>query len=200
MQQEVEGMRKQKLKLLNKKGSVTMMEFVIVLLILTFFIFYPFAMYSSYQERDVLEDIKDRGLQLVATTGEVTNTIVDSIGKEFEFYGFKPKQGKQIVVTFYNTTQDEGEYNDGMLTSGKKTVAVFTTDSSKKLTWDIVHNDMTKALRKNQDIIRMTIQYPSDGFLNGTLRMIGKKLENENDTGAKLAFKVSGFIMSEYVD
>lgn len=187
-------------KFLNRRGSITMMEFVIVLLILTFFIFYPFAMYSAYQERDVLEDIKDRGLQLVATTGEPTNTIIDSIGKEFEFYGFKPKQGERIVVTFYNVTQDEGEFNEDVLTGGKKTVAVFTTDSNNKLKWEIIHDNMTKAYRKNQDIIRMTIQHPSDGFLNATLRMIGRKLENKNDTGAKLAFKVSGFIMSEYVD
>ena len=189
-----------KYKFLNRRGSITMMEFVIVLLILTFFIFYPFAMYSAYQERDVLEDIKDRGLQLVATTGEPTNTIIDSIGKEFEFYGFKPKQGERIVVTFYNVTQDEGEFNEDVLTGGKKTVAVFTTDSNNKLKWEIIHDNMTKAYRKNQDIIRMTIQHPSDGFLNATLRMIGRKLENKNDTGAKLAFKVSGFIMSEYVD
>jgi len=187
-------------KFLNRRGSITMMEFVIVLLILTFFIFYPFAMYSAYQERDVLEDIKDRGLQLVATTGEPTNTIIDSIGKEFEFYGFKPKQGERIVVTFYNVTQDEGEFNEDVLTGGKKTVAVFTTDSNNKLKWEIIHDNMTKAYRKSQDIIRMTIQHPSDGFLNATLRMIGRKLENKNDTGAKLAFKVSGFIMSEYVD
>lgn len=189
-----------KYKFLNRRGSITMMEFVIVLLLLTFFIFYPFAMYSAYQERDVLEDIKDRGLQLVATTGEPTNTIIDSIGKEFEFYGFKPKQGERIVVTFYNVTQDEGEFNEDVLTGGKKTVAVFTTDSNNKLKWEIIHDNMTKAYRKNQDIIRMTIQHPSDGFLNATLRMIGRKLENKNDTGAKLAFKVSGFIMSEYVD
>ena len=96
-------------RLLNRKGSVTTMEFVIVLLVLTFFIFYPFAMYSSYQQRDVLEDIKDRGLQLVATTGEANSTIVDTITKEFSFYGLKPKQGEKIIITFYNTTKDEGQ-------------------------------------------------------------------------------------------
>lgn len=189
-----------KLKFLNKKGNVITMEFIIILLILTFFIFYPFALYSAYQQRDILEDIKDRGLQLVATTGQPTNTIIESIGKEFEFYGFKPKNGEQIVVTFYNTTQDEGRFEDDILTAGKKTVVVYKTDSSGKLTWEIIHDNMTKAYRKNQDIIRMTIQYPSDGFLNATLRMIGKKLTNKNDTGAELAYKVSGFIMSEYVD
>lgn len=187
-------------RLLNRKGNVATMEFVIVLLILTFFIFYPFAMYSSYQQRDVLEDIKDRGLQLVATTGEANSTIVDTITKEFSFYGLKPKQGERIIITFYNTTKDEGEFNENVLTAGKKTVVELTTDSSNQLKWKIIHDNMTKALRKDKDIIRMTIQYPSDGFLNGTLRMIGRKLENENDTGAKLAYKVSGFIMSEYVD
>lgn len=187
-------------KLFNRKGSVTTMELVIVLLILTFFIFYPFAMYSSYQERDVLEDIKDRGLQLVATTGEPNNVLIDSIAKEFSFYGLKPKQGEKIIVTFYNTTKDEGEFSENVLTAGKKTVVEFTTDASNQLNWRFIHDNMTKALRKDKDIIRMTIQYPSDGFLNGTLRMIGKKLENNNDTGADLAYKVSGFIMSEYVD
>lgn len=187
-------------RLLNRKGSVTTMEFVIVLLVLTFFIFYPFAMYSSYQQRDVLEDIKDRGLQLVATTGEANSTIVDTITKEFSFYGLKPKQEEKIIITFYNTTKDEGEFSEGVLTAGKKTVVELTTDSSNQLKWKIIHDNMTKALRKDKDIIRMTIQYPSDGFLNGTLKMIGRKLENENDTGAKLAYKVSGFIMSEYVD
>lgn len=176
------------------------MEFVIVLLVLTFFIFYPFAMYSSYQQRDVLEDIKDRGLQLVATTGEANSTIVDTITKEFSFYGLKPKQEEKIIITFYNTTKDEGEFSEGVLTAGKKTVVELTTDSSNQLKWKIIYDNMTKALRKDKDIIRMTIQYPSDGFLNGTLKMIGRKLENENDTGAKLAYKVSGFIMSEYVD
>lgn len=187
-------------RLLNRKGSVTTMEFVIVLLVLTFFIFYPFAMYSSYQQRDVLEDIKDRGLQLVATTGEANSTIVDTITKEFSFYGLKPKQEEKIIITFYNTTKDEGEFSEGVLTAGKKTVVELTTDSSNQLKWKIIYDNMTKALRKDKDIIRMTIQYPSDGFLNGTLKMIGRKLENENDTGAKLAYKVSGFIMSEYVD
>lgn len=187
-------------RLLNRKGSVTTMEFVIVLLILTFFIFYPFAMYSSYQQRDVLEDIKDRGLQLVATTGEANSTIIDTITKEFSFYGLKPKQGERIIITFYNTTKDEGEFSENVLTAGKKTVVELITDATNQLKWRIIHDNMTKALRKDKDIIRMTIQYPSDGFLNGVLRMIGKKVENDNFTGAPLAYKVSGFIMSEYVD
>ena len=185
-------------RLLNRRGSVTTMELVIVLLILTFFIFYPFAMYSSYQQRDILEDIKDR-LQLFATTGEANSTIIDTITKVF-FYGLKPKQGERIIITFYNTTKDEGEFSENVLTAGKKTVVELTTDAANQLKWRIIHDNMTKALRKDKDIIRMTIQYPSDGFLNGTLRMIGRKLENDNNTGATLAYKVSGFIMSEYVD
>jgi len=187
-------------KLLNKKGSVATVEFVIIVLILTFFIFCPFAIYSSYQQRDILEDIKDRGLQLVATTGEANNTIIDTMAKEFSFYGFKPKQGEKIIITFYNSSKDEGEFSENVLTAGKKTVVELTTDASNQLNWRIIHDNMTKALRKDKDIIRMTIQYPSDGFLNGVFRMIGKKLENKNDTGATVAYKVSGFIMSEYVN
>lgn len=187
-------------RLLNRRGNVITMELVIALLILTFFIFYPFAIYSAYQQRDILEDIKDRGLQLVATTGEANSTIIDTITKEFSFYGLKPKQGERIIITFYNTTKDEGEFSENVLTAGKKTVVEITTDSTNQLKWRILHDNMTKALRKDKDIIRMTIEYPSDGFLNSVLRMIGKKIKNNNFTGATFAYKVSGFIMSEYVD
>ena len=39
-------------KVLSKKGNVLTMELVIILLILTFFIFFPFAIYSSSGEND----------------------------------------------------------------------------------------------------------------------------------------------------
>ncbi|QUH21981.1 hypothetical protein [Alkaliphilus sp. B6464] len=184
----------------NKKGNVLTLEFVIIIIILTFFIFYPFALYSAYQTKDIIADVKDRSLQLVATTGEVTPIIVDSLEKELEFYNLKPNSNQRIIMAFYNMTQDNGEFNDSTLSAGKKTVVEFTTDSNGRLKGRIVHDNMSKAYRKDYDIIRMTLEYPSDNFLNSTLRMIGKKLTNTNNTGAELAFKTSGFIMSEYKD
>lgn len=187
-------------RLLNKRGNVVTLEFVILLTILTFFIFYPFALYSSYQTKDILSDIKDRGLQLVSTTGEMNNTTADSLGKEFAFYGLKPETNQKIIVTLYNTTKDAGQMSESDINSGKKAVVIYTTDASGNLNFNVQKNTMSKAYRKDQDIERMTIQYPSDGFLNSVLKMIGKNVNNTNDTGTGLAFKVSGFVQSEYVE
>lgn len=173
------------------------LEFVIILVILTFVMFYPFALYSTYQTTDLLSGIKDRGLQLVSTNGELTPVIAETLINEFDFYGLGSKQGERIIVTVYNTTKDDGAYGT-TLTSGKKTVLELKTDTSGVLTGSIIHNGMTKALKNDQDLIRVTIEYPSDNFLNATLGMIGRSMENTNNTGAKLAFKTSGFIMSEY--
>lgn len=185
-------------KIFNRRGNIITLEFVIIVVILTFFIFFPFALYSAYQTRDDLADIKDRGLQLVATTGEVTPIIIDSLKKEFEFYNLIPDKNQRIIMIFYNVTKDNGEFNEQNLNAGKKTVVEFTVDNNGKLISKIIHDNMTKAYRKDNDIIRMTIEYPLDNFLNSTLKLIGKKLTNNNNTGANLAIKTSGFIMSEY--
>lgn len=185
------------IKNMKRKGNVMTLEFVIILIILTFFIFYPFALYSTYQTTDLLSSIKERGLQLVSTSGELTPVIAETLVNEFDFYGFGTKQGERIIITVYNITKDEGAYGS-TLTSGKKTVLEIKTDTSGVLTGNIIHSGMTPALKNDRDNIRFTIEYPSDNFLNATLGMIGKSMENVNNTGAKLAFKSSGFIMSEY--
>ena len=194
------GVFMNKMLRLNKKGNVLTLEFVIIMIILTFFIFYPFALYSAYQTKDILADIKDRSLQLVATTGEVTPTIVDSLEKELDFYSLKPSAGTKASMVFYNTTQDNGSFNEQDLTSGRKTVVEFTTLNNGEVEGRIIHDNMTKAHRKNYDIVRVTFEYPSDNFLNSTLRMIGQELTNINNTGTELALKTSGFIMSEFKD
>lgn len=182
---------------MKRKGNVVTLEFVIILVILTFFIFYPFALYSTYQTTDLLSGIKDRGLQLVSTNGSLTPVIAESLVKEFEFYGLDTKPDERIIVTVYNTSKDEGAYGTS-LASGKKTVLEIKTDAAGVLSGTIIHNGMSKAMKRDQDVIRLTIEYPSDNFLNATLKMIGRSMENTNNTGAKLAFKTSGFIMSEY--
>ena len=95
-------------KVLSKKGNVLTMELAIILLILTFFIFFPFAIYSSYQEKFILEDIKDRGLQIVSTTGRADEDTIRTLMNEFNFYRLKPKQGQEITITFYNIDIDSG--------------------------------------------------------------------------------------------
>lgn len=182
----------------NRKGNIAVMEFLIIAIILTFFIFFPFAVFSAYQQRNILEDIKDRTLQLVSVSGSPNTAIFDTITKEFEFYNLKPKTGQRIIVSFYNVSQDANQFNDPSLTTGKKTVLQITNNSGK-LTYTVLLNAMTPAYRERNDIIRVAIQYPADDLLNSVLSLIGRQLTNTNDTNAKFAYKVSGYAMSEYV-
>ena len=171
-------------KVLSKKGNVLTMELAIILLILTFFIFFPFAIYSSYQEKNILEDIKDRGLQIVSTTGRADEDTIRTLMNEFNFYKLKPKQGQEITITFYNIDIDSGE-----MESEKKAVYKFVNNNGLLEGIEPIEDTMGIALKENRDIIRMTIEYPGGDFLNSILRLIGRK--------TKGIYKVSGFIMSE---
>ena len=186
--------------IMNKRGNVATVEFVIIIVILTFFIFFPFAIYSSYSQKNVLENIKDRGLHLTASKGAPDDEVIKSLMNEFEFYGLEPKEGEQIIIRFYklSLTDNDMETEDTSVYEIKK--------EGESLNFE-QFGEMSKALKENKDIIRITIEYPADNFLNSILGLIyGKKegdekvLTNSNATGAAYSIAVSGFIMSEYSD
>ena len=186
--------------IMNKRGNVATVEFVIVMVILTFFIFFPFAIYSSYSQKNVLENIKDRGLHLTASKGAPDDEVINSLINEFEFYGLEPKEGEQIIIRFYKLSLTD----NGMETEDTSVYEIKKEGESLNFEQ---FGEMSKALKENKDIIRITIEYPADNFLNSILGLIyGKKegdekvLTNSNATGAAYSIAVSGFIMSEYSD
>lgn len=183
-----------------KKGSVTTVEFVIILIVLTLFLFLPFALYSSYQTKAIVEDIKERTLQLVSIYGEVNDTVLDTLVKEIQFYGLEPQEGKEIIVIFSNITKSPAEdYNSGM--SGEKTIVTISKKSGL-VNAKVFRNQMKKAYKKDKDVIFCEMQVPADNFLNSVLGLIGTEMDNSNSqyTKAKLAYKAIGYKASEFVE
>lgn len=182
----------------NKKGAATTVEFVIILVVLTIFLFLPFALYSSYQTKSIVEDTKERALQLVSVYGEVNNTVLNTLAKEVQYYGLVPKEGQRIVIMFSNITQNpDTDYSTGY--SGDKTVIEIYKDNGT-VRAVAVKNSMRQALKKNKDIIFCEFQVPADNFLNSILGLFGSKMTNSNLTGAELAYKSIGYKASEYVE
>lgn len=182
----------------RKKASVTTVEFVIILVVLTIFLFLPFALYSSYQTKSIVEDTKERALQLVSMYGEVNDQVLKTLATEFQYYGLLPKEGKRIVIMFSNiTTNPNTDYSTGY--SGDKTVIeIYYKNGICRA--EAVKNSMPKAYKKNKDIIFCEMQVPADNFLNSTLKLVGAEMSNKNLTGAKLAYKSIGYRASEFVE
>lgn len=181
-----------------KKGSVTTVEFVIVLGILTIFLFLPFALYSSYQTKAIVEDTKERALQLVSIYGEVNTQVLKTLATEFTYYGLVPPEGKRTVIIFSNISEEPDTDYDTGYTGNKTVVEVYYSGGTCRA--EVVKNSMPKAYKKNKDVIFCEMQVPANNFLNSILKLINTEMHNTNMTGATLAYKSIGYRASEYVE
>lgn len=183
-----------------KRGAVETLEFVITIVLLTIFLFLPFAIYSTYMNKAIIEDAKERCLHLVSIYGEVNDMVVNSIARELDYYGLVPSDSDQrIVITISNVSNGGSE--DYSSTSGDSShVVIIVTRVNDG--GDVIATktgSIPTAYKLNKDILYCEMQVPSDKFLNSVYGLIGIHMSNENQTGATLAYKSMGYRASEYV-
>lgn len=185
-----------------KEANVTTVEFVIILSVLTIFLFLPFALYSSYQTKAIVEDTKERALQMVSIYGEVNTQVLKTLVNEFQTYGLIPPKGKRTVIVFSNVTADPDTdiitEQNGLYSGNKTIIEIYYSGTTCKA--EVIKNSMSKATKKNKDVIYCQMQVPANNFLNSTLKLVGSQMSNNNSTGATLAYKSIGYKASEFVE
>ena len=146
-------------KLLNKKqGGSTLLEILLCITILTFFLFFPIICFSYFKFQSTVDDIAMTTLRVAVVRGGVDEEVMDSLVKNFEENGYSfdgsnlngENSAKVIVRT--NTNLCGGDYT--FTTENGNSYTIEIKEWSSETTLNPINNSTHRRYRTGNSIYK----------------------------------------------
>lgn len=167
-------------KLKNNRGNVVL-EVLICIGVITFFLFYPIATFSITHKENLLQDALTMGLQAASVEGGLTDGVEDYIYSQLEKRNLLPANSTEGIrkMVKINSNADARNNNTDKL--------IYRHDNPSEISLEILYPANTE--------VRL---------LNGLAKLVGAAHENVpfrvlNDDNITWYYRIEGVILSERI-